>query len=79
MSPVYGDDDNGPVEHYEYEGFYPGSACAQIRDRDPDGWERQPTEADYASHRAWAIREFGIETWHSYTGGRELEDRESGQ
>ena len=86
MSLMYGDSaDVGPIEYYEYEGYYPGSACAQIRDRDPDGWEHQPTEADYANHRAWAIRTFGEEAWHSYRGGRddpapsiEFEDGESG-
>jgi hypothetical protein len=79
MSLMYGDDGGEPPIHYEYEGFYPGSNLALIRDRDPDGWEREPTEADYAAHREWAIREFGEETWHSYTGGRELDDREPGE
>lgn len=83
MSLMYSSDDSdypGEPAHYEYEGFYPGSPCAQIRDRDPDGWEHEPTQADYTAHREWAVRTFGMDTWQSYSGeGRELDDREPGQ
>jgi hypothetical protein len=82
MSLMYGDDGSGgePPVYHEYEGFYPGSPCAEIRGRDPEGWEHEPTQAEYAAHREWAIRTFGLETWRSYSGeDRELQDREPGQ
>ena len=44
MSLMYGGDGESPAEHYEYEGFYPGSACHQIMLADPQGGEIEPTE-----------------------------------
>ena len=41
-----------------------------IEARDPDGGEREPTEAAYAYHEKWAIETYGREVWKTYiTGG----------
>lgn len=37
-----------------------------IASRDPDGGEVQPTDADHARHKAWAIAAYGQETWDIY-------------
>lgn len=42
-------------------------ALEQIERRDPSGWESQPTDADYAAHRAWAVATFGQGAWDTYT------------
>ena len=40
-----------------------------IQAADPDGGETEPTEADYARHKTWAIESFGIEAWDAYRVG----------
>ncbi len=40
-----------------------------IEQTDPDGGEREPTDADYARHEAWAIRTFGESVWRTYRQG----------
>lgn len=66
--------DSSPAEpadvevHYEYEGFYPGSALDQISKADPDGGDHEPTDADYAAFENWAVQTYGRETWDSYRG-----------
>jgi len=40
-----------------------------IESTDPDGGERQPTAADYAAHKQWAIRTFGLDIWRTYARG----------
>lgn len=80
MSLMYGPDEDPIGEHYEHEGYHPGSACHQIMLADPQGGDIEPTEAMMAAHRQWAIHTFGIETWRSYSGeDREQADREPGQ
>jgi hypothetical protein len=66
-----GDGVGGLVEpHYEYEGFYPGSALDQISKMDPEGWDYQMTEAEYQKAREQfeqrVIAEYGQEAWDSY-------------
>ncbi len=44
----------------------------QLRDieaHDPDGGEREPTEADYRAHEAWALAKYGREAWDRYQRG----------
>lgn len=36
---------------------------------DPDGGEREPTDADHAAHERWAIARFGREVWDRYRQG----------
>ena len=36
---------------------------------DPDGGEREPTHADHAAHRQWAINRFGQAVWDRYERG----------
>lgn len=40
----------------------------QIQRADPDGGEREPTEADYAAFEAWVIRTYGRAAWDHYRG-----------
>lgn len=40
-----------------------------IESRDPDGGEREPTDADYAAHKAWAVKAYGPEAWAVYVAG----------
>jgi hypothetical protein len=40
-----------------------------IESRDPDGGEREPTDADYARHKAWAIELYGADIWEQYAAG----------
>jgi hypothetical protein len=57
--------DQSPAEpaeipvHYHYEGYYPGSTLDRISKMDPDGGDREPTEADYAAFQAWAVANYG--------------------
>lgn len=44
-------------------------ALKMIERCDPDGGEREPTEADYAAHEAWAVASFGRDTWETYRAG----------
>lgn len=44
-------------------------ALNAIMHRDPDGGQHEPTEADYAAHRAWALEAYGPEVWAVYTAG----------
>lgn len=37
-----------------------------IQQADPDGGECEPTEADYARHREWAVDRFGEAAWRAY-------------
>lgn len=41
-------------------------ALYQIQRADPDGGEREPTEADYAAHEQWARATFGDPAWNAY-------------
>lgn len=46
-----------------------GILLEQLEDiarRDPDGGEREPTAADHAAHKAWAIGIYGEEVWRIY-------------
>lgn len=43
-------------------------ALRAIQAADPDGGPDEPSEADYARHRAWAIDTFGQQAWDRYTG-----------
>jgi hypothetical protein len=40
-----------------------------IQARDPDGGEREPTDADHAAHKAWAIARFDMDAWRRYSQG----------
>lgn len=40
-----------------------------IEAADPDGGEREPTEAAYAYHEKWAIETYGRDAWEHYIGG----------
>ena len=81
MSLMYGDDGEGPVEHYEYEGFYPGSACLQIADRTRRAGASSPPK------RRWPRTGSGRSTPSASTRGiripekaaSEKADREPGQ
>jgi hypothetical protein len=44
-------------------------ALKVIESADPDGGEREPTDADYARHKAWAVESFGLDTWEHYQRG----------
>lgn len=47
-----------------------GILLEQLEDicrRDPDGGERQPTDADHAAHKAWAIALYGADVWEIYS------------
>jgi hypothetical protein len=71
MSLLWSSDGGGIVEpHYEYEGFYPGSALDQISEMDPEGWDYQMTEAQYRhareQFRQRVIDQYGQEAWDSY-------------
>lgn len=37
--------------------------------RDPDGQEKEPTEADYEAFEEWAARTFGKTTYNRYMSG----------
>ena len=80
MSLVYGPGDyGGYAEHYEYEGFYPGSPCSQIAGCDPQGGDHEPTQAEMDGRRKWAIRTYGYEPWCSYSGeGRTYPEKPRG-
>lgn len=52
--------------------LHPDVLRAQLRHiehADPDGGEVEPTEADYAAHKRWAIEAFGLDTWNVYRAG----------
>lgn len=42
------------------------SALKYIASCDPDGFEREPTEADHLAHKRWAIANYGRRTWAIY-------------
>jgi hypothetical protein len=42
-----------------------------IRSRDPDGWAREPNDADRARFRNWVLETYGIGTWETYLGNWE--------
>ncbi|MFG3710911.1 hypothetical protein [Micromonospora sp. NPDC047730] len=44
-------------------------ALKAIERCDPDGGERQPTEADYVAHERWAVQTFGQSVWDTYRRG----------
>lgn len=44
-------------------------ALNTIMASDPDSRETEPTEADYARHRTWAIERFGADVWEAYRKG----------
>lgn len=44
-------------------------ALQAIQAADPDGGYREPTDADYAAHEAWAVAAFGRATWDAYRRG----------
>jgi hypothetical protein len=44
-------------------------ALQAIESRDPDGGEREPTEAAYLYHEKWAVETFGREVWERYAAG----------
>lgn len=41
-------------------------ALKAIEARDPDGGEREPTEAAYLYHEKWSIYHYGQEVWDLY-------------
>ncbi len=43
-------------------------ALLTIRQSDPDGRPWQPTDAERAAHKAWAVRTYGAAVWERYTG-----------
>lgn len=53
------------------------AALRAIERRDPDGGEREPTDADYAAHKAWAIATFGQSIWEAYRVGGWAENQTS--
>lgn len=40
-----------------------------IQSADPDGQEREPTQADYDAFRAWVIAAYGQQAWDDYRMG----------
>ncbi len=36
---------------------------------DPDGGDREPTDADYLAHETWARQAFGDDVWNTYRQG----------
>jgi len=40
-----------------------------IERADPDGGEKEPTDADHDAHRRWAVERFGREVWERYSRG----------
>lgn len=40
-----------------------------IGSRDPDGGSVEPTDADYAAHKAWAVETYGASAWDRYIAG----------
>ena len=44
-------------------------ALCIIERADPDGGEREPTDADHTAHRRWAVQRFGPAVWHRYERG----------
>ena len=52
-------------------------ALNAIMDADPSGWpSREPTEADYVAHKAWAVSVFGSAVWSVYARGGWADDNE---
>lgn len=45
---------------------------------DPDGGEREPTEADYIAFEAAVRRDFGDAAWEVYRAGGWAQDRSEG-
>lgn len=43
-------------------------ALCDLLSRDPDGGEREPTEADYAAFERYALDTYGVEVWRTYMG-----------
>lgn len=59
-------------------GYVPQETLYAIQARDPDGGERQPTEADYRSFEDWARRTYGDAAWNTYRRGGWAQDRSEG-
>ena len=52
-----------------YDDEHGLNALKHIESRDPNGGEKQPTKADYANHKKWAISQYGQQTWKTYSKG----------
>lgn len=53
----------------EQELYHALKAIESADPDDPDGGEREPTEAAYAYHEKWAVDTFGRDVWEWYAAG----------